>query len=341
MRKLFSLVAFVGMSIIGVNTMAQGCDDPSDEGEEDGVKLFGFLQTQYDHVFSETPSSTFKFKRARIGIKGDIPYDFSYYVMVENSAFVSRTGNPYLLDAFITYKRFDWAKISVGSFKQPFGLEVQTPCHSLHTIERALVSDQLIVPQRDMGIYVSGGSKDKYFKYQVALMNGTGLGVKDNNQKKDFISRMTFHPWEWFGIGGSFKYAYPNNDSTNRMAYAAELEIDYSNFLFQAEYIYDEGDYNRAAGGGCGSEPMVLGEKRSGYYMQAMYMTPWMLQPVVKFEAFDADQDIANNDIYWFTGGINYFFNDWTRLQVNYLYKAEKGNEEMNDAVLVQLQVKF
>lgn len=340
MRKLFSLIAIITFSISGINVMAQGCEEPSDE-DDGGVKLFGFLQTQYDHIFAEEPTSSFKFKRARIGIRGDIPYDFSYYVVLENSAFVSRTGNPYLLDAFITYKRFEWAKISVGSFKQPFGLEVNTACHSLHTIERSLASDQLVVPQRDMGIFVSGGAKDKYIKYSAALMNGTGLGTKDNNSKKDFVSRLTFYPVEWIGIGGSFRYGYPNNDSTDRMSYAAELEIEHSNFLLQAEYIYDEGDYNRAAGGGCGSEPMVLGEKRDGYFIQAMYMTPWRLQPAVKFESFTADKDLSDNSIYWFTTGLNYWFNDWTRLQVNYLYKAEKNAEVKNDALLVQLQVKF
>ena len=339
MKKLLSLLLIFFIATSGTVLYGQGCEDSSDD--EDGIKLFGYLQTEYDYILSDPPESTFKFKRARIGVRGDIPYDFSYYVMIENSAFVSRTGNPYLLDAFISYKRFEWANIAVGSFKQPFGLEVNTPCHSLHTIERSLVSDQLVVPQRDMGLYISGGAKDKYVKYAGAIMNGTGLGTKDNNSKKDFIGRATFYPVEFIGIGGSYRYGYPNNDSTIRISYAVELEVDYANFLLQAEYVADEGDYNRAAGGGCGSEPMILGKKRNGYWIQAMYMTPWMLQPVLKFEAFDADQDIDNNNIYWFTGGLNYWFNDWVRLQLNYQYKAEKGAEVKNDAILVQLQVKF
>ena len=43
------------------------------------------------------------------------------------------------------------------------------------------------------------------------------------------------------------------------------------------------------------------------------------------------------------TFGFNYFFNEWTRLQVNYLYKAEESanSEIANDALLVQLQVVF
>lgn len=333
-----SIIALIGFCTL--NLYGQGCEEPSEGESEDGIQFFGFFQSQYDHVLSEEPSSTFKFKRARIGIKGDIPYDFSYYVVMENSAFVSKTGNPYLLDAFISYKRFKWAKVSVGSFKQPFGLEVNTACHSLHTIERALVSDQIVAPQRDMGVMILGGSKETFVKYSLGLMNGNGLNVKDNNAKKDVIGRVIFHPLDFLSIGGNFRYGYPNVDSSDRVSVGAELQIETGNFLLQGEYIYDEGDYNRAAGGGCGSEPMVLGEKRDGYFVQAMYMTRWMVQPVAKFESFDTDKDL-DNSIYWMTFGVNYWFNDWTRVQLNYQYKAENGAEVDNDAIMVQLQVKF
>jgi len=78
-----------------------------------------------------------------------------------------------------------------------------------------------------------------------------------------------------------------------------------------------------------------------------MYMTDWMIQPVVKYEWYDADTDKENtsseNTIKKITTfGINYFFNDWTRLQINYLYNAEEGIfEKSNDEILMQLQVKF
>lgn len=71
-----------------------------------------------------------------------------------------------------------------------------------------------------------------------------------------------------------------------------------------------------------------------------MYMTPWNIQPIVKYESYDPniDEDDDVEDVITF--GVNYFFNDWTRLQLNYLYKAEE-EEESNDEILMQLQVKF
>ena len=70
-------------------------------------------------------------------------------------------------------------------------------------------------------------------------------------------------------------------------------------------------------------------------------MTPWNLQPVVKYENYDPDTDTEDDAFNIITFGVNYFFNDWTRLQLNYLYKAEEGTEIANDELLMQLQVKF
>jgi hypothetical protein len=87
--------------------------------------------------------------------------------------------------------------------------------------------------------------------------------------------------------------------------------------------------------------------------IMAMYMTPIRLEPVVKYEYYDPDgaeykffgktQDYAQSTI---TFGINYFLNEWTRIQVNYLYNAEKKtngvvNEYDNDMLLIQVQAKF
>ncbi|MBK3516007.1 porin [Carboxylicivirga marina] len=335
---LFFLLLMLAVPFAG---LSQGCEEPSGDTDDGSPKVIGFIQPQYESHFTDPGTSTFKFMRARLGVTGQIPYDFTYYVMAEFSSFVSSGGNPFLLDAFISYRRFEWAKMSVGSFKQPFGLEVNTSCSGLHTIMRSKVSDQLISPQRDMGFMVFGGTNENLLQYQFAIMNGTGLGVKDNNSKKDMIGRLKVNPLDFLSIGGSFRYGYPINNEETRTSFAAEFEVNLNNLLVQGEYIYDEGDQNPAAGGGCGSDPVILGEKRGGYWVQGMYMTKWMLQPVMKFEMFDLDSDIDENEEYITTFGLNYFFNDWTRLQVNYQYKAEKAGEVENDALLMQLQVKF
>ena len=71
-----------------------------------------------------------------------------------------------------------------------------------------------------------------------------------------------------------------------------------------------------------------------------MYMTPWNLQPIVRFESYEPNTDLDFDQKSVLTFGLNYFLNDWTRIQINYLYSAEKVEIE-NDQLFVQIQVKF
>ena len=343
--KLLLLAAF----IFAINfSFAQGCeDDVAPTGTTTGtpstssMTVFGYIQPQYNTYFTDEGENTFNFKRARLGVRGRVNRSFSYYVVLETSAFIGG-GDAYLLDAFVTYDKNEWAKISLGSFKQPFGREVTTACHSLTTIDRSIAADQLVAPQRDMGLMLLGGSNTTKFRYSLALMNGRGLGINDNNEKKDVIGRATYQLLDFMNVGASFRYGYPNNEDDDRTTYGIDASINYKAFTLQGEYIYDEGDYNRAAGGGCGSEPLELGNKREGAYVMATYDINEKIQPVFKYEYFDQDDEQEVNGYQeQMTFGVNYFINKSTRFQINYQAKEINGRTEDNDALLMQVQVRF
>lgn len=334
-KYIIVLFALIGLSQLKVS--AQGCGGAA---PDEGIKVFGFLQSQYEYHFTDPTSNSFSFERARIGVMGKIPYDFSYYVVLETSPFIS--PNPYLLDAFITYDRYQWARVSLGSFKTPFGLEVNTACNGLTTVYRATATLQMVAPFRDLGMVFMGGNESTFMTYQLGIMNGSGLGTMDNNKKKDIVGRVVFKPWEFLKIGGSFRYGYPsyNKNEDTRTTFGGELQANYSNFKLMAEYISDEGDYNRDLGGGCSGNLIELGDKRSGGYVTLAYLTKWNVEPVFRYDFFDS----GNTENYKesnMTFGINYFFNDWTRLQVNYIYRGEEPVEQKNDEFVLQLQVKF
>jgi phosphate-selective porin OprO/OprP len=336
MKKV--LFVFFALAILSQSGLkAQGCGGAA---SDEGLKMFGFLQSQYEYKMEDPSKNSFTFERARLGAMGKIPYDFSYYVVMELSPFIA--PNPYLLDAFITYDRFKWARVSMGSFKTPIGLEINTACNGLLTVNRSVASLQMVAPFRDLGIVFMGGDDSTFMTYQIGIMNGRGLGAFDNNTKKDLMARLLFKPLPFWRIGGSYRKAYPslNNTTDDRVTFAVETQVKYNNFTLQAEYLSDEGDYNRDLGGGCSGDLLELGEKRSGYYATLAYLTPWNLEPVFKYETFDTgntSEEIKNA----MTFGFNYYFNDWTRLQVNYIYKAEEPIEIKNDELVLQLQVKF
>jgi len=346
MKNIFSILCILVFSFQVNHITAQGCvdDDPSskDSLNANKPKVFGYIQPQYDYTFNDANDNTFRFKRARIGVRGKIKGNFSYYFMLEASPFIGSSGDAYLMDAFVTYQHSNWVKASVGSFKQPFGLEVTTPCNSLTTIDRAIVSDQLVAPQRDFGLMLLGGNKYTKFNYAAALMNGRGLGVKDNNAKKDIIGRATYKIVNFLTIGGSFRYGYPSNDNDSRTTYGGDAVLAFNKLKIQVEYIYDEGDYNRASGGGCGSTPVELGKKRDGAYAMISYDINEKIQPVFKYEYFDPNIDVKKIGYQeMMTVGFNYFFNKKVRLQLNYQAHIETHLNIDNDILLAQVQFKF
>ncbi len=346
----------------------QGCmESDSDEG----VQVVGYIQADYDNYFFDqddngntlNKANSFYFKRARLGVMGSIPYDVSYYVMAEFSPVTQ--GQPYLLDAFVTYAPFGkYAKFTMGQFKGPVGLELNTPCHALHTIRRSTVVNNLATPFRDMGIMVFGTSdslfgKKDFFAYNIALLNGSGMNTWDDNKYKDIAARLVISPWEWLKIGGSYRTGKQDIKKTDqvqktRTRYGADVSFTYKNILLQGEYLAGEDVGKVTSGGGCGGKATSADDdeifNKSGYFVMAGYMTPWNLQPIIKYESYDPDQTdyqylFVSQDFIQttFTFGINYFLNDWTRIQVNYLYNAEEtvNDEFANDAIMIQVQAKF
>ena len=343
-KKTISILTFAILIILtSVNMVsAQGCMEAS---SDEGVSIVGYIQPQWEYYQTTDghDGNSFTFNRARIAAVGNIPYDVSYFFMIDFSKF--KAGSPWLLDAFVSYSRFDWAKISFGQFKSPISLEQNTPCQSLHTIYRSKVVDELAGPQRDMGAMLFGGTAESKLHYYLAIMNDYDKGFQDENIAKSVKGRVTYSPLEFLQIGGSFAYGKTgvNEDNTKTRA-GGEVQVSFSNFLFQGEYLWadDTGDYT--TGGGCDGTPIEFhtgGVTRCGFFAQAMYKTSWNLQPVFKFENYDSDKSIDNNSETIMTYGLNYFLNDWTRIQLNYRYKAEQGTEIPNDQVVLQVQVRF
>lgn len=346
MRKIITVLLCLVLWVSQTNiTNAQGCAPPK---SDDGVTVWGFLQPQFETKFEKDgASSSFTMNRARIGVTGLIPYDVMYYAVLETSAF--KGGNPFLIDAFLSYQRFSFAKFTIGQFKSPFTLEMSTPCQSLHTIYRSDPVLNLVSPDRDLGVMITGDIKDKLLSYSLALTNGTGKGVFDNNNGKTFHSRVVVAPKDFIKVGGGVQYGtHPSvvdtaKEEDIRFRWAADIQLKHKNFDLIGEYIYgnDKGSY--VVGGGCGGDPTVIqGDlKRSGYYITAMYKTRWNIQPLFRFESWNTDMDTKNRIENTMVFGLNYWLNDWSRIQVNYLYKSEQRIEVKNDELLIQFQVTF
>lgn len=360
---LFAFALLVSPLIIN----AQGC---SDGGDDDGVKVIGFIQPQYEYQFLgdsvqkamnglETPSS-FYFNRARLGVTGSIPYDFSYYLLAE---FSPTHSGPYLLDAFVTYKRFaPYFKISMGQFKSQFGLELTTPCQGLYSVSRSRVVNELASPFRDIGVLLFGGTGDKkflglenenIFEWKLGITNGSGMNNYDGNMDKDVTARLIFAPFEGIGIGGSFRYGKQKPIQTGlaediRRRWGVDLSIEKGSLLFQGEYIngFDKG--SSLVGGGCGTVPTIMkGDfNKEGFWVALMYTFGESFAPIIKYQSYQVLSTVSAAQYQQeYVVGLNYYFNDWTRFQLNYVITKDNlidsAPEYNKQYLVVQVQAKF
>jgi hypothetical protein len=327
------------------------------------LRLSGYTQVRFESYQLKGKPDEFDIRRARLDFQGDFSTKWSYRLLVD---FVGNSGangtaptggslvSPTLLDAFIAYKPWDFLKITAGQFVIPFSLENLIQDRYLETIDRSQVVSALVARKgdasnglvdsignqngRDVGIQISGGLislGDRHLlDYNVALLNGAGINTVDNNSSKDIDARLVFHPFKILDIGGSYYSGFdrftssPTKDQ-DRSRWGAELALNYKGLSVKSEYIQgQEGDHN----------PIV----HEGWYAQASYfLVPKHLQGVFRYDTYNPNTAKTNLTNTYYVFGLNYFFNVWTKIQVNYSWRTEQGPNIDNDVFNVQLQLGF
>lgn len=189
---------------------------------------------------------------------------------------------------------------------------------------------------RDAGLQLSGRlfKKDDFFRieYYTGLFNGTGFNTKDNNNHKDFIGTVYYQPVKDLRIGGSVYSGKLNTLIDNiqgnhvRDLWTAGAEYNSKKFYARAEYV--------SANNG--------GLKREGYYGSAAWkLSPGKWEVLGKYEYYDENKSVKENEISDITAGVNYYLAFATRIQLNYIYTDNKILKGTNNAVAMQLQLFF
>ncbi|MFI5160916.1 MAG: porin [Sphingobacteriales bacterium] len=303
------------------------------------LQLSGLVQSEYAGNEQAGANNSFSLHRARLDVKGDISSSWNYEVYTEFA------GTTKLLDAYTTYKIADFLKVSVGQYKIAFSLESLTSDSQLEFIDRTQVvnalagrSTDVIGNQngRDIGLWASGNFAKvnglNLFDYTVAIYNGAGYDVTaDNNNRKDIAARLGIHLIQNLVISGDIYRGLgnygtpPKNLARNRYGFDGRYTI--GGLALQAEYDH-------------GTDGLI---QKDGWYGQASYFVlPKHLQLAARYDTYDpndaATTKVRTNYYYY---AVNYFFNDWTKLAVNYIDRHEATTQVKNNLFEVQLQVAF
>jgi phosphate-selective porin len=297
------------------------------------LKISGFTQVLYRHYGLDSQNDSFSLPRVRLKFDGHLRPELAYCIQIEAAA-----SEDILRDAYIKYTKYPSANIIVGQTFIPFSEEQLYPTPNLEFIDRTLVTSRLSY-DRDIGIQLQGKFFDKKFSYGAGVFNGAGRNTTDNNDDKDVVGRIVISPFrgkdtllKGLSLGTAFQHGeQPQIENTegDRTVIDTLVKYEYNKLKIQSEYLFRRQE--QIAG--------LSDKDGDGWYiMTAYYLLP-ELQGAVRYEQYDPDRDIGENREDALTLGLNYFFSDYLKLQVNYLFKEEE-TEVSNDELALQLQIK-
>lgn len=160
-------------------------------------------------VGSQSLSDTILLRRVRPTFSGTVYKYVDYFFRPDFGQ-----GSVIIYDAYIEARYFSRAKLRVGKFKPPVGLERLQSDDDTSFVERGLPT--LLVPSRDIGFQLSGDILKNRVNYAVGVFNG----VPDNSltdaavsSHRDYAARLFLTPFQpdtenplhglGFGIGTS------------------------------------------------------------------------------------------------------------------------------------------
>ena len=320
-------------------------------------KISGFVQGLYQGNFDDDfklKDNTFRMRRVRLSVDGTLLKGLTYKVQADF------LNSPVLVDAYLKYKVCDEFAIQAGQFKTPFSIESPINPANLEIFDYGEnvqklggYSDVCGVGKlgRDIGVMATGslfpvelqnGERFGLIDYSIGVFNGNGINVIDNNNRKDIVGRLDFHPWvKSLTLSGSYYYGNYYKDEENngiRNRWAAGAQYNDGKLVLRGEYI----------GGTTGVAPTVIPEdlgyfNSNGYYGVIGYnfqAGEQKIMPVLRYEHFTKDASIEKGGTNWYTVGVNY----WPLKSVNFKLDyslVQKETGENSHRVVGILSYKF
>jgi phosphate-selective porin OprO and OprP len=307
------------------------------------MTLSGYTQIRYQVLDEKGKKDGFDIRRARLDLNGNFTPFLAYRLMADFA------DKPKLMDAYAEIKIRDYFNITLGQFRVPFSVENLTPVRKFELIDFSQVVDALVLRGkdvignqngRDIGIQLGGGlinqGSYKLIEYKIGVFNGSGINIADTaNEAKDIIGRVIVNPAKGFSIGASYyngwgKAIKPTADyrgkSQPRTRFGVEASYTLTRLLFRGEYIQ-------------GVDGSI--DKAGWYLLAGYYVIPQKLQVICKYDTYDpnksSDSDITTN----YVAGLNFNFNNWSRIQAFYTIREEQGAQISNNYLSLQYQIGF
>ena len=144
---------------------------------------------------------TFVLRRVRPVLEGTVARYVNFRLIPDFGE-----GKTVLQDAYVELRYFPKASLRAGKFKTPFGLERLQSATDILFVERGLPT--ALVPNRDLGVQLSGDLAKGRLNYAAGVFNGTPDGGSvdaDSDIGKDAVLRVFATPFQTVATGHPLK----------------------------------------------------------------------------------------------------------------------------------------
>lgn len=245
------------------------------------------------------------------------------------------------LDAVMRFKLDDSFRVNVGKFKYNLSRENLEACEMPLTLDRSLFIRTAYTSTRDEGVAVWGNLFDDVFQYRAEVMEGRAAVSGDTAPSSNFRYGVRGHvslfdPENDYGykgtylgkkkvltVGGAYQFepevAYGDtvakNDEKDYQAWTVDAYLEYpleGIGTFTVSGAYEDVDLDDAyKGNNPDTDTFGLNGQKNGWYVKAGYLLPGLpLQFFGRYEkwTFANLNNIYDQDIDWYGGGVNYYF---------------------------------
>ena len=212
-------------------------------------------------------------------------------------------------------------------------------------------------------------------EYSLGIYNGSGPNTADTNQDKDIEGRIVinapagyYSPYRGLALGGSFYKGKQDlykgatlitkgEGEATKSRYGTDLSYVSAPLGFTAEYVI--GRDEKALAGTSLANATRYTTKSAGYTVTFFYewgeqfyknsrsqsrnddWWPTTFQPFIRYDHWDPDTAIANNESNITTLGFNFFFAETTKFQLNYSISDDKAANLKQNTFAAQFQFGF
>lgn len=313
-------------------------------GKEKSLSIGGYAQLQAeagDAVDSRfDPTDRFMVRRARLGVKGVYAENLTYVLQAEfGTGTVGNTAaaRAALIDLYVRWDKHDFANVTVGQFKTPYGREQLESDTKVLFVERSLPSDRLTL-SRQAGAMVSGEFADERLGYSAGLFNGNGVNNSANdNDNFAYVGRVEGVVLKNDRLtleagANAFRSADDGAFTGTRTGLGLDAALKAGRLDAGAEWLRT--DFNRSVG---------LDTVADGWSVYAgWFLVAKTLQAVARYETYDPSDAVSGDDEATWTVGFNYLLKGHDiKFGLNYLRGVSGAANENDHRVLARMQLIF